>query len=260
MRKNSFVLYTDCLEQLEVIPDAERGILFLEVLRYARTGVVPNIENPFLKALFLGFKNQIDRDCAKYEEVCKKRAEAGRNGGNQRVANLKQSQASGSNCNQNQANSSNCLNVEANASNTKQSQASGSNCNQNQANSSNCLNVEANASNTKQSQASGSNIKANQADNDSDNDSDNVIDIKKSEGKTSRFTPPTIQEVKSFIDEKGYSIDAETFIAFYESNGWMVGKNKMKDWRMAIVTWSKRDNVHPQRKASANKKCNDEWV
>lgn len=213
MRKNSFVIYTDCLEQLEVIPDAERGVLFLDVLRYARTGIMPNIENPFLKALFLGFKNQIDRDCAKYEEVCKKRAEAGRNGGNQRVANLKQSQASGSNCNQNQANSSNCLNVEAN-----------------------------------------------QADNDSDNDSDNVIDIKKSKGKTSRFTPPTIQEVKSFIDEKGYSIDAEAFIAFYESKGWMVGKNKMKDWRMAIVTWSKRDNVHPQRKTSANKKCNDEWV
>ena len=220
MRKNSFVIYTDCLEQLEVIPDAERGVLFLDVLRYARTGIMPNIENPFLKALFLGFKNQIDRDCAKYEEVCKKRAEAGRNGGNQRVANLKQSQANGSNC----------------------------------------LNVEANASNTKQSQASGSNIKANQADNDSDNDSDNVIDIKKSKGKTSRFTPPTIQEVKSFIDEKGYSIDAEAFIAFYESKGWMVGKNKMKDWRMAIVTWSKRDNVHPQRKTSANKKCNDEWV
>lgn len=103
MKKNSFVIYTDCLEQLEVIPDAERGVLFLDVLRYARTGIMPNIENPFLKALFLGFKNQIDRDCAKYEEVCKKRAEAGRNGGNQRVANLKQSQANGSNCNQNQA-------------------------------------------------------------------------------------------------------------------------------------------------------------
>lgn len=220
MKKNSFVIYTDCLEQLEVIPDAERGVLFLDVLRYARTGIMPNIENPFLKALFLGFKNQIDRDCAKYEEVCKKRAEAGRNGGNQRVANLKLSQA----------------------------------------NSSNCLNVEANASNTKQSQANGSNIKANQADDDSGNVIGNVIDIKKSKGKTSRFTPPTIQEVKSFIDEKGYSIDAETFIAFYESNGWMVGKNKMKDWRMAIVTWSKRDNVHPQRKTSANKKCNDEWV
>ena len=100
----------------------------------------------------------------------------------------------------------------------------------------------------------------NQADDDGDNVIGNVIDIKKSKGKTSRFTPPTIQEVKSFIDEKGYSIDAETFIAFYESNGWMVGKNKMKDWRMAIVTWSKRDNVHPQRKTSANKKCNDEWV
>ena len=127
MRKNSFVIYTDCLEQLEVIPDAERGVLFLEVLKYARTGVVPNIDNPFLKALFLGFKNQIDRDCAKYDEVCKKRAEAGRNGGNQRVANLKQMQANESNCKQDQAIASKCLKVEANASNTQANQADNDN-------------------------------------------------------------------------------------------------------------------------------------
>ena len=74
-----------------------------------------------------------------------------------------------------------------------------------------------------------------------------------------RFCPPTLQEVQSYIQEKGYSIDAEAFIAFYESKGWMVGKNNMKDWRMAIVTWSKRDNINPQRKTCANKKCNDEW-
>lgn len=34
----------------------------------------------------------------------------------------------------------------------------------------------------------------------------------------------------------------------------------MKDWRMAVVTWSKRDNIRPARKASVTKKCNDEWV
>ena len=181
MRKNSFVLYTDCLEQLEVIPDAERGILFLEVLRYARTGVVPNIENPFLKALFLGFKNQIDRDCAKYDEVCKKRAEAGRKGGNQRVANLEQMKANESTCNQNQATSSKCLNVEATS----------------------------------------STFEANQADNDneSDNDNDNDIKYKRDNGKTSRFAPPSLQEVEKYINEKGYSVDAEAFVAFYESKG-----------------------------------------
>ena len=216
MRKNSFEIYTDCLEQLEVIPDAERGVLFLEVLKYARTGVVPTIENPFLKALFLGFKNQIDRDTAKYDEVCKKRAEAGRNGGNQRVANLK-IQATQSNCNQNQANASNCLKVEANASNTQANQA------------------------------------------ESVNGSVNVydIDINKSKGKTSRFTPPTLQEVENYIKEKGYSVDAEAFIAFYDSNGGLVGKNKMKSWKSAVTTWAKREEKQPQRPTSKSKTINN---
>ena len=223
MRKNSFVIYTDCLEQLEVIPDAERGVLFLEVLKYARTGVVPNIDNPFLKALFLGFKNQIDRDCAKYDEVCKKRAEAGRNGGNQRVANLKQYQASESNIKQSQANASNCLKVEANASNTQ----------------------------------------ANQADSVNESVNVNGIDINKSKGKTSRFTPPTIQEIEDYIKEKGYSVDAEAFFAFYDSNGWLVGKNKMKSWKSAITTWAKREEKQPQRptarKTNMSRNPNKEW-
>ena len=217
MRKNSFVIYTDCLEQLEVIPDAERGDLFLEVLKYARTGVVPNIDNPFLKALFLGFKNQIDRDCAKYDEVCKKRAEAGRNGGNQRVANLKQQQANESNCKQDQAIASKCLKVEANASNT-------------QANQADSVNVSVNV---------------------------NGIDINKSKGKTSRFTPPTIQEIEDYIKEKGYSVDAEAFFAFYDSNGWLVGKNKMKSWKSAVTTWAKREEKQPQRPTASAKRTNN---
>lgn len=75
-----------------------------------------------------------------------------------------------------------------------------------------------------------------------------------------RFCPPTLQEVQNYISEKGYSIDAEAFIAFYESKGWMVGKNKMKDWRMAIVTWSKRDNERRPARKSVTKNCNDEWT
>lgn len=55
-----------------------------------------------------------------------------------------------------------------------------------------------------------------------------------------RFTPPTLSEVQAYVEEKGYHIDAEAFIDFYESKGWMVGKNKMKDWKASVRTWEKR--------------------
>lgn len=64
--------------------------------------------------------------------------------------------------------------------------------------------------------------------------------IKNDKEKRGRFTPPTIEEVRAYISEKGYHIDADTFINFYESKGWMVGKNKMKSWKACIATWEKR--------------------
>ena len=55
--------------------------------------------------------------------------------------------------------------------------------------------------------------------------------------KKSVFQKPTIEELSAYIHEKGYHFDAERFIAYYDSNGWMVGKNKMKDWKAACRTW-----------------------
>lgn len=56
-----------------------------------------------------------------------------------------------------------------------------------------------------------------------------------------RFVPPTLDEVIAYCQERGNSVDAERFVSFYESNGWKVGKNPMKDWRAAVRTWE-RDN------------------
>ena len=58
--------------------------------------------------------------------------------------------------------------------------------------------------------------------------------------KRTAFVVPSLQEVKDYISEKGYTVDAQRFIDFYESKGWMIGKNKMKDWRAAIRTWTRR--------------------
>lgn len=57
---------------------------------------------------------------------------------------------------------------------------------------------------------------------------------------TKPFVKPTLDEIKSHIAEKGLNIDAEMFYAYYESVGWMIGKKHMKNWRMAIMTWVRR--------------------
>ena len=57
-----------------------------------------------------------------------------------------------------------------------------------------------------------------------------------------RFTPPTLEEVKDYCKERCNNVDPERFIDFYSSKGWMIGKNKMKDWKAAVRTWERRDN------------------
>ena len=57
-----------------------------------------------------------------------------------------------------------------------------------------------------------------------------------------RFNPPTIDEVSNYCFERNNRIDAESFINFYQSKGWMIGKNKMKCWQSAIRNWESRQN------------------
>ena len=56
---------------------------------------------------------------------------------------------------------------------------------------------------------------------------------------TANFSPPDIQDVKAYCMERGNDVDPERFVNFYESKGWMVGKNKMKDWRAAVRNWER---------------------
>ena len=55
--------------------------------------------------------------------------------------------------------------------------------------------------------------------------------------KKRRFTPPRLEEVEEFCQERRNGIDAQRFVDFYAAKGWMVGKNKMVCWRSAVRTW-----------------------
>ena len=56
---------------------------------------------------------------------------------------------------------------------------------------------------------------------------------------TSRFIPPTVEEIQNYCNERNNLVDANKFYDFYQSKGWMVGKNKMKDWKACVRTWEK---------------------
>lgn len=63
------------------------------------------------------------------------------------------------------------------------------------------------------------------------------------------FIPPTEEEVTAYVNEKGYRINPATFVSFYQSKGWKVGNQPMKDWRAAARQWELRnkqryDNGH----------------
>jgi hypothetical protein len=56
-----------------------------------------------------------------------------------------------------------------------------------------------------------------------------------------RFKKPTLEEVTIYCKERNNNVSAETFINFYESKDWYVGKNKMKSWKAAVRNWESRD-------------------
>lgn len=74
------------------------------------------------------------------------------------------------------------------------------------------------------------------------------IPVKKQ--KTKKTFPPTIQDVRSYVKERGYTdIDPDKFLAHYESSGWMRGKTKITDWKACIRTW-RNNNKSGSRKAN----------
>lgn len=79
--------------------------------------------------------------------------------------------------------------------------------------------------------------KPKKADNVNVNVNENVIIKENIKEKPVRFTPPTADEVKAYMLEQGMDDLSQKWLAFYEAKGWLIGKNKMKDWKAAVRTW-----------------------
>lgn len=72
--------------------------------------------------------------------------------------------------------------------------------------------------------------------------------------KRAVFTAPTLTDIQAYCMERGNTVNPDRFMAHYEANGWLVGKNRMKDWKAAIRTWEHSDfnTVVPIKKITSD--------
>lgn len=199
--KNSFVMYTDYMQHLEIMDMEQRGVFLTAVMKYASGGELPEMDG-MVRMAFSFAKAQMDRDNEQYQKTIEARREAGRQGGIAKANSAKQNMAK-------VANASIACQTVANLPDTV-------------------------------------------------TDNDTVLkkkDTDVSKEKASRFLPPTLDEVRSYCLEKGYPVDAERFIDFYESKGWFVGKNKMKDWKAAVRNWNRMQREDGAAKASGQRQA-----
>lgn len=77
---------------------------------------------------------------------------------------------------------------------------------------------------------------------------------------SNRFKKPSIDEIREYCKSKNYKVDAEKFYAYYESNGWKVGRAPMANWKMATVTWHKRQEEQDKAKPKVDPRYQNPWA
>mgnify|MGYP003631978746 FL=1 len=76
-----------------------------------------------------------------------------------------------------------------------------------------------------------------------DNTNINITNTNLTDSNTKgSFVKPTIIDINEYCKERKNNVDADTFFNFYESKDWLIGKNKMKNWKACIITWEKSRN------------------
>ena len=194
MERDSFVLYTRFYDLVRNLTLEQKGMLF-DAIHYFANGKDYPINDAATEMAFRFYRNQMEMDFEKWEQVRQKRIEAGRQGGRPKK-------------DENQ---------------TKAKKANGFFENQTKAKKPVNVNVNVNE-----------NVNVN----------DSIV------GKPTRtqFVKPTIEMIERYVLDHGYQMDAREFFDYYESNGWMVGKNKMRSWTAAVANWNRREReIRPRR-------------
>jgi len=206
--RETFVMHTAYAEKFKRLSDAQFGALIRGMMAYQITGELPEYSDPILAIAFDAARVELDISNEKYEKKCQANRENGRKGGRPLSQDKQKTEKSerffeNPNDNENEHENEN-LNNEI-------------------------LDSPIMAFMPAPKVAPAKEIPENP-----------LPPIEPEKPKRERkFIPPTVEEVKAYCESRKNNIDAEAFVAFYESKNWMIGKNKMKNWQSAVITWEK---------------------
>ncbi|KUY20871.1 Uncharacterised protein [Elizabethkingia miricola] len=228
--KKSFIGYCDWERTFDFLSDEEAGKLIKHFFAYINDKD-PILEDRLLQMAFEPIKLQLNRDLSKYEEVKRKRSEAGRQGG------LKSGESRGK---QSEPIDSDALSDEANAS-------FASNAKQNEANEAVTDTVIVTVNDTVtdillEKETKEGEFEESIQEEIFETDKQPDEDLSKKVAQKKVFRPPSVQQVQEYCNERKNNISGYEFVTFYQSKGWMIGKNKMKDWQAAVRTWEAKRN------------------
>lgn len=225
MPREYFCAYHSYLEAMEALTDAEKGRLFTACLSYSKTGEAPQLSGNE-RFLFPAFRSQIDRDNAGYAQRCKTNRENGL------AACGKERERSG-------ANGGDRVRSGAIASDWWQSVATGSDRGQSVA-------IGSDRGRNAQEEGEGKGK--------GEGNTPDGVDYRRA-----KFTPPTLEEVRAYIAQRGSPVDPEEFVDFYASKGWKVGREPMRDWKAACRNAERWEKYAGKGKQAAGPAKPDEF-
>lgn len=203
--KDSFVLYTEYEEHLSLLTMEQRGVLITAIFCFQSNKALPKMDSSTYMA-FSFIKKQLERDNAKYEEVCRKRQEAGKLGGRPKAKGLDEKAK------------------KANGFSEKQTKAKKP---------------------VYEYEYDNVNEDENENVNNDDKDTKNTSGIVGTKSNK-KFIAPSIDEVRAYAVERGREDLVERFYKYYSASEWKdkSGK-KVKNWKLKFVTWE-NNNPKPQ--------------
>ena len=219
MAREYICLYHSYRDAIQALDDAERGRLLTAMLEYTLTGDAgPLCGNE--RFVFPLIKSQIDRDNAKYQETCKKRAQSGKIGG--RPAKQKKANA---------------------FSESKTSQDKGEYKDKGK---------------DEYEGEEESKDKDEDKEEEKREGEGECKEKEKAPGtpegvrRAHHFHPPTLSEVRDYVYERNSPVDPQGFLDFYQAKGWMVGSTPMQDWKAALrnaESWERWQRQERQQEA-----------
>ena len=227
-QKNSFIMMKGWKEQIAYLNNDQKAALLDLIYEYQTEGGAESSGDPIVDIVFSMMRQVFAENDEKYDDTCRKRAEAAAKGHKTQTEM-------------------------ANAERKWQMPNGNGKCQQTANGNGKCQTETANAESIWQMPGES------ESESESDTEKEKAPKGAKKKGaqRCAPFVPPTVDEVEAYIYAKGYRVNASVFVDYYTSNGWMVGKNRMKDWKAAVRTWNAKGSNAPPGKRGENKSFSD---